>query len=42
VQRGSDLDVIFVLGYGYPAWRGGPMYAAEHAAGDLQTAEPAA
>ncbi len=28
-QRASDIDVIYVNGYGYPAWRGGPMYHAE-------------
>ena len=28
--RSSDLDVIWVNGYGFPRWRGGPMhYAAE-------------
>jgi len=28
--KGSDLDVIWVNGYGFPRWRGGPMhYAAE-------------
>lgn len=28
VERASDIDVLFVLGYGFPAWRGGPMYFA--------------
>ncbi len=28
-QRASDIDVIYINGYGYPAWRGGPMYHAE-------------
>ena len=28
-QRASDIDVIYANGYGYPAWRGGPMYHAE-------------
>ena len=28
VDRASDLDLIAVLGYGYPAWRGGPVYSA--------------
>jgi 3-hydroxyacyl-CoA dehydrogenase len=27
--RASDIDVIFVNGYGWPAWRGGPMWHAE-------------
>ena len=26
--RSSDIDVIWVHGYGWPAWRGGPMYHA--------------
>jgi 3-hydroxyacyl-CoA dehydrogenase len=25
-SRASDLDVIWVNGYGFPRWRGGPMY----------------
>ena len=29
VARASDLDVIWVQGYGFPARRGGPMYWAE-------------
>jgi len=24
--RASDIDVVYVNGYGFPAWRGGPMY----------------
>lgn len=24
-QRASDIDVVYVHGYGYPRWRGGPM-----------------
>jgi 3-hydroxyacyl-CoA dehydrogenase len=24
--RVSDVDVVYVNGYGFPAWRGGPMY----------------
>ncbi|GIX11965.1 3-hydroxyacyl-CoA dehydrogenase NAD-binding domain-containing protein [Elioraea sp.] len=27
--RASDIDVIFVNGYGWPAWRGGPMWHAD-------------
>jgi len=27
--RASDIDVIYVNGYGFPAWRGGPMFYAE-------------
>jgi 3-hydroxyacyl-CoA dehydrogenase len=28
-QRASDIDVVWVHGYGWPAWRGGPMFWAE-------------
>jgi len=28
-QRASDVDVALVNGYGFPAWRGGPLFAAE-------------
>nr|HRK57959.1 3-hydroxyacyl-CoA dehydrogenase family protein [Burkholderiaceae bacterium] len=31
-QRASDIDVIHVLGYGFPAGKGGPMFYAEHVA----------
>ncbi|MBV8568634.1 MAG: enoyl-CoA hydratase/isomerase family protein [Methylobacteriaceae bacterium] len=27
--RPSDIDVAFVHGYGYPSWRGGPLYEAD-------------
>jgi 3-hydroxyacyl-CoA dehydrogenase len=27
--RGSDIDVIWVNGYGWPVYRGGPMYWAD-------------
>jgi len=27
--RASDIDVIYVNGYGFPAWRGGPMFFAD-------------
>ena len=27
--RTSDIDVIYVNGYGFPAWRGGPMFYAD-------------
>lgn len=27
--RASDIDVIFVKAYGFPAWRGGPMWYAD-------------
>ncbi|QIL71086.1 3-hydroxyacyl-CoA dehydrogenase [Diaphorobacter sp. HDW4B] len=28
-QRGSDIDVIYVNGYGFPAGRGGPLFYAD-------------
>ncbi|MBV8442890.1 MAG: enoyl-CoA hydratase/isomerase family protein, partial [Hyphomicrobiales bacterium] len=28
-QRASDIDVIWVYGYGWPAYRGGPMFYAD-------------
>ncbi|MFC3609338.1 3-hydroxyacyl-CoA dehydrogenase NAD-binding domain-containing protein [Stutzerimonas tarimensis] len=28
-QRASDIDAIFINGYGFPAWRGGPMFYAD-------------
>jgi 3-hydroxyacyl-CoA dehydrogenase len=27
--RASDIDVIYLTGYGFPAWRGGPMFYAQ-------------
>jgi 3-hydroxyacyl-CoA dehydrogenase len=27
--RPADIDLILVHGYGYPAWRGGPMFDAD-------------
>src|SRR6185437_6169993 len=27
--RPSDIDVIYLSGYGFPAWRGGPMFYAD-------------
>ena len=29
--RPSDIDVVMMLGYGFPRWRGGPMQAADEA-----------
>jgi 3-hydroxyacyl-CoA dehydrogenase len=29
VVRASDIDVVYVTGYGFPAWRGGPMFYAD-------------
>jgi 3-hydroxyacyl-CoA dehydrogenase len=28
-QRSGDIDVIWVYGYGFPRWRGGPMFYAD-------------
>jgi 3-hydroxyacyl-CoA dehydrogenase len=28
-QRASDIDVVYLMGYGFPVWRGGPMHHAE-------------
>jgi 3-hydroxyacyl-CoA dehydrogenase len=25
-QRPGDIDIIYIYGYGFPAWRGGPMH----------------
>jgi len=27
--RASDIDVVYLTGYGFPAWRGGPMFYAD-------------
>jgi 3-hydroxyacyl-CoA dehydrogenase len=29
VLRAADIDVVYVTGYGFPAWRGGPMFYAD-------------
>ena len=31
--RASDIDIVYINGYGFPAWRGGPMFWAENAVG---------
>ena len=28
-QRASDIDVVYLTGYGFPLWRGGPMCYAD-------------
>jgi len=28
-QRSGDIDVIWIYGYGFPVWRGGPMHYAD-------------
>ena len=25
-QRASDIDVVWIMGYGWPVYRGGPMF----------------
>ena len=37
--RASDIDTIYLTGYGFPAWRGGPMWQIENAIGLKQAAE---
>jgi 3-hydroxyacyl-CoA dehydrogenase/enoyl-CoA hydratase/carnithine racemase len=32
-QRPSDIDVVYLYGYGWPAWRGGPMFWADNEVG---------
>ena len=27
--RASDIDVVYLTGYGFPVWRGGPMFYAD-------------
>jgi 3-hydroxyacyl-CoA dehydrogenase len=42
VERASDIDVIYLNGYGFPIWRGGPMFYADRrglAAIDTRIAE---
>jgi len=34
-QRASDIDVVWTNGYGFPAYRGGPMYWADQVGLDL-------
>ena len=36
--RASDIDTIYLTGYGFPAWRGGPMWQIENAIGLEETA----
>jgi 3-hydroxyacyl-CoA dehydrogenase len=28
-QRSSDIDIVYINGYGFPVWRGGPMFYAD-------------
>ncbi len=27
--KASDIDIVYLAGYGFPAWRGGPMFHAD-------------
>ncbi|MDH4047125.1 MAG: 3-hydroxyacyl-CoA dehydrogenase NAD-binding domain-containing protein [Gammaproteobacteria bacterium] len=36
-NRASDIDIVYIYGYGFPAYRGGPMFWAENEVG-LKTA----
>ena len=36
-NRSSDIDIVYLYGYGFPAYRGGPMFWAENEVG-LKTA----
>ena len=29
VERAGDIDVVWQYGYGWPSWKGGPMYHAD-------------
>ena len=29
-QRASDIDIVWINGYGWPVYRGGPMFYADH------------
>ena len=33
-QRASDIDVVWIYGYGWPVYRGGPMLWADHEGAD--------
>ena len=37
--RACDIDTIYLTGYGFPAWRGGPMWQAENVIGPAAAAE---
>ena len=34
-ERALDIDMVKILGYGFPRWRGGPMHAASQAGHDV-------
>ncbi len=37
--RASDIDLVLINGYGYPSWRGGPMFEADRLGLDRVLAE---
>jgi 3-hydroxyacyl-CoA dehydrogenase len=37
--RASDIDTMYLFGYGFPAWRGGPMWQVDNAIGMGKAAE---
>lgn len=38
--RASDIDLVYVNGYGFPAYRGGPMHYAEEGGLELELPAP--
>ena len=38
-RAASDIDIVYVYGYGFPAWRGGPMRYAEQQGLDAELAD---
>jgi 3-hydroxyacyl-CoA dehydrogenase len=41
-QRGSDIDVVYANGYGFPRWRGGPLFYADSLGLDVVVSKIAA
>ena len=37
--RASDIDTMYLNGYGFPAWRGGPMWQVDNVIGMKKAAE---
>jgi 3-hydroxyacyl-CoA dehydrogenase len=36
-QRAGDIDIVYVHGYGFPAWHGGPMFRAQQQTNQEET-----
>jgi len=34
-QRAADMDIVYINGYGFPIWRGGPMHYANQTGLDI-------